>query len=161
MIGDMIFGTTPLAYKGMNTKVHYKRDKEPQVVLSKLFTLNPVGTDPTRRTSFSSVNSDWSTASSTTPTAEEYYAKSIQSVSLDDNGSERGSSDDDKASRHVPSVCDLRSRQQQHSFSSKRSRRFSQTSMENGVFKPTPLPNTHEGPNSVESSSSSNGVSLS
>ncbi|KAI8974284.1 folliculin-interacting protein middle domain-containing protein [Pilobolus umbonatus] len=41
LTGDMIFGTAPLAYKGMNTKVHYyKRDKDPQIVISKLFTLN-------------------------------------------------------------------------------------------------------------------------
>lgn len=54
----MIFGTAPLAYKGMNTKIHYyKRDKHPQIIISKLFTLN---NNHQRRASFSSINSDFS-----------------------------------------------------------------------------------------------------
>ncbi|ORE22065.1 hypothetical protein BCV71DRAFT_241318 [Rhizopus microsporus] len=58
LIGEMIFGTAPLAYKGMNTKIHYyKRDKHPQIIVSKLFTLN---NNNQRRTSFSSINSDFS-----------------------------------------------------------------------------------------------------
>ncbi|CAO3703733.1 unnamed protein product [Rhizopus stolonifer] len=58
LTGEMIFGTAPLAYKGMNTKIHYyKRDKHPQIIISKLFTLNNINQ---RRTSFSSVSSDFS-----------------------------------------------------------------------------------------------------
>ncbi|KAI9274227.1 folliculin-interacting protein middle domain-containing protein [Sporodiniella umbellata] len=59
LIGDMIFGTAPLAYKGMNTKIHYyKRDRHPQIIISKLFTLN--NSHSQRRASFSSINSDFS-----------------------------------------------------------------------------------------------------
>ncbi|KAI9490447.1 folliculin-interacting protein middle domain-containing protein [Zychaea mexicana] len=163
LIGDMIFGTAPLAYKGMNTKVHYKRDKEPQIVLSKLFTINPQDADVTRRTSFSSLNSDWSTTSSiagcgggsaNTATATgsvaglKHGAKrststlSVRSISLDDNASEL-SSDDDRSHYSgysvYPPVLGLRS-SSNASFNSKRSRRFSQTSMEDGVFRPMPMP---------------------
>ncbi|KAI8143576.1 folliculin-interacting protein middle domain-containing protein, partial [Fennellomyces sp. T-0311] len=117
LIGDMIFGTAPLAYKGMNTKVHYKRDKDPQIVLSKLFTINPQDADVTRRTSFSSINSDWSTASD------------------DDRSHYSGYS-------VYPPILGLRS-SSKASFNSKRSRRFSQTSMEDGVFRPMPMPGSH------------------
>ncbi|KAG0742932.1 hypothetical protein G6F62_004513 [Rhizopus arrhizus] len=59
LIGEMIFGTAPLAYKGMNTKIHYyKRDKQLQIIISKLFTLN--NNNSQRRTSFSSINSEFS-----------------------------------------------------------------------------------------------------
>ncbi|KAI7852279.1 folliculin-interacting protein middle domain-containing protein [Circinella umbellata] len=164
LIGDMIFGTAPLAYKGMNTKVHYKRDKEPQIVISKLFTINPQDADVTRRTSFSSINSDWSTTSSihnnnnnnnntlniTTPIGLEHFARrststlSVRSISLDDNGSELSTSDDDFKSHYsssysnsvYPPVLGLHN----NSFNSKRSRRFSQTSMEDGIFRPMPMP---------------------
>lgn len=55
----MIFGTAPFAYKGMNTKIHYyKRDKQLQIIISKLFTLN--NNNSQRRTSFSSINSEFS-----------------------------------------------------------------------------------------------------
>lgn len=154
LIGDMIFGTAPLAYKGMNTKVHYKRDKDQQIVLSKLFTLNTQDSDAMRRASFSSINSDWSTTSSvhyaatappTTITADPYAKRSVStlSMSLDDNASEI-SSDDDKSHysgySFYPSTFGLRSSSRE-SFHSKRSRRFSQTSMEDGIFRPMPLPN--------------------
>ncbi|KAI9278908.1 folliculin-interacting protein middle domain-containing protein [Phascolomyces articulosus] len=158
LIGDMIFGTAPLAYKGMNTKVHYKRDKEPQIVISKLFTINPQDADVTRRTSFSSINSDWSTTSSIHNNSNnnnnvntiglEHFARrststlSVRSISLDDNASELSTSDDDIKSHYsgysavYPPVLGLRN----SSFNSKRSRRFSQTSMEDGIFRPMPMP---------------------
>jgi hypothetical protein len=164
LIGDMVFGTAPLAYKGMSTKVHYKRDKEPQLVLSKLFTFSPHD-DVTRRTSFSSINSDWSTTSSTVgvPYGEDYGRRSTstlsaRSVSMDDQ-----SSDDDRSyysnSSIYPPVLGLRSNSKR-SFNSKRSRRFSQTSMENGMFQPMPLPNNNQSmidpkPSSTPSSAAS------
>ncbi|GAB5592189.1 hypothetical protein Unana1_07089 [Umbelopsis nana] len=90
IIGDMIFGAAPLAYKGMSTKIHYKRDKHPQIVLTNLFTINPreLENQPIRRGSFSS--------------------------SIVDDSPELSS--DDESSR--------------------------QTSIEDGTFNPTPLPNT-------------------
>jgi hypothetical protein len=130
----MIFGTAPLAYKGMNTKVHYyKRDKNPQIIISKLFTLNnPAqqrGTndiDITRRTSFSSVNSDRSITSFT----------ANSSICGEDNVSEQSSDDDHLSTASIyPPVLGLYQ-------STKRTRRFSQTNMENGIFSPTPLPTT-------------------
>lgn len=125
----MIFGTAPLAYKGMNTKVHYyKRDKNPQIIISKLFTLNNYQSpssqhtsDSIRRTSFSSVNSDRSTAS--------FLANS--SI-CEDNVSEQSSDDDHYSSSYYQPIF----------ISTKRTRKFAQTNMENGLFNPTPLPTT-------------------
>jgi hypothetical protein len=138
----MIFGTAPLAYKGMNTKVHYyKRDKDPQIVVSKLFTLNNNNNnnsinnhhhhhhhnDVTRRTSFSSINSDRSTAS---------FNTSI--LTCEDNTSEQSSDDDHYSTSSIyPPILGLK-----NSLYTKRSRRFSQTNMENGIFSPTPLPSS-------------------
>lgn len=140
LTGEMIFGTAPLAYKGMNTKVHYyKRDKNPQIIISKLFTLNNTHSqqqqqqqqrdnnniDITRRTSFSSINSDRSTTSFT-----------AASSFCEDNASEQSSDDDHFSTASIyPPVLGLYQ-------STKRTRRFSQTNMENGIFNPTPLPTT-------------------
>jgi hypothetical protein len=130
----MIFGTAPLAYKGMNTKIHYyKREKNPQIIISKLFTLSnyqqqhqQASSDMTRRTSFSSINSDRSAAS--------YIASS--SI-CEDNTSEQSSDDDHYSTSSImyPPILGLYQ-------STKRTRRFSQTNMENGSFSPTPLPTT-------------------
>lgn len=127
LTGEMIFGTAPLAYKGMNTKVHhYKRDKNPQIVISKLFTLNNYQSssshhtsDSIRRASFSSINSDRSTAS--------FLANSSLG---EDNTSEQSSDDDHYSHSYYQPVF----------VSTKRSRKFAQTNMENGLFNPTPLP---------------------
>ncbi|KAK4518929.1 uncharacterized protein ATC70_009156 [Mucor velutinosus] len=129
LTGEMIFGTAPLAYKGMNTKVHYyKRDKSPQIVISKLFTLNNYQShsshhtsDSIRRASFSSINSDRSTAS--------FLANSSLG---EDNTSEQSSDDDHYSHPYYQPVF----------ISTKRSRKFAQTNMENGLFNPTPLPTT-------------------
>ncbi|OAD66439.1 hypothetical protein PHYBLDRAFT_183874 [Phycomyces blakesleeanus NRRL 1555(-)] len=147
LIGDMIFGTAPLAYKGMNTKVHYKRDKDPQIVLSKLFTLHPRDSEGGRRTSFSSINSDRSTASSRSgfygdETKRSVSAMSMQSVSMEDTTSEQSSDDESRYSASIyPPILGLRTHSRR-SFCSKRSRRFSQTTLENGTFRPMPLPST-------------------
>ncbi|GAN11073.1 hypothetical protein MAM1_0464d10628 [Mucor ambiguus] len=129
LTGEMIFGTAPLAYKGMNTKVHYyKRDKNPQIVISKLFTLNNYQSpsshhtsDSMRRASFSSINSDRSTAS--------FLANSALG---EDNTSEQSSDDDHYSHSYYQPVF----------ISTKRSRKFAQTNIENGLFNPTPLPTT-------------------
>ncbi|KAI9013355.1 folliculin-interacting protein middle domain-containing protein [Phycomyces nitens] len=147
LIGDMIFGTAPLAYKGMNTKVHYKRDKDPQIVLSKLFTLHPRDSEGGRRTSFSSINSDRSTTSSRSgfygdETKRSVSAMSMQSVSMEDTTSEQSSDDESRYSASIyPPILGLRTHSRR-SFWSKRSRRFSQTTLENGTFRPMPLPSS-------------------
>ena len=136
LTGEMIFGTAPLAYKGMNTKVHYyKRDKHPQIIVSKLFTLHNHQSqqqrdlDITRRTSFSSINSERSVASFT-----------ANSSLCEDNVSEQSSDDDHFSAGSIyPPVLGLYR-------STKRTRRFSQTNMENGTFNPTPLPTTRISP---------------
>ncbi|KAF7721237.1 Folliculin-interacting protein 1 [Apophysomyces ossiformis] len=138
LLGDMIFGTAPLAYKGMNTKVHYKRDRDPQIVLSKLFTCSR-DSDMPRRTSFSSISSDRSNASSVAGDAKKSVSTmSTQTVSIEDNASEQSSDDDQSRYSIYPPVLGLRS--SRRTFNSKRSQRFSQTNMENG-FRPMPLPN--------------------
>ncbi|KAI8331613.1 folliculin-interacting protein middle domain-containing protein [Choanephora cucurbitarum] len=141
LTGEMIFGTAPLAYKGMNTKIHYyKRDKSPQIIVSKLFTLNSVyqhhhaqqHLDSPRRRSFSSINSDRSSFMANSSLCE-------------DNVSEQSSDDDhfSISSSIYPPVVGL-------CQSTKRTRRFSQTNMENGSFSPTPLPtprlSSHDNP---------------
>lgn len=125
----MIFGTAPLAYKGMNTKIHYyKREKNPQIIISKLFTLN--NGQPTtnqlseniRRPSFSSVNSDRS-----------FIANSSL---CEDNTSEQSSDDDHYSTFYIyPPISALHQ-------STKRIRKFNISNMENGSFNPTPLPTT-------------------
>ena len=115
----------------MNTKIHYyKRDKSPQIIVSKLFTLNSVyqhhhaqqHLDSPRRRSFSSINSDRSSFMANSSLCE-------------DNVSEQSSDDDhfSISSSIYPPVVGL-------CQSTKRTRRFSQTNMENGSFSPTPLP---------------------
>lgn len=125
----MIFGTAPLAYKGMNTKIHYyKREKNPQIIISKLFTMNnPQNRNENiRRPSFSSINSDRSTTSFI-----------VNSSLGDDNASEQSSDDDHYSSYyiHPPIATTLHQ-------STKRIRKFDITNMENGSFNPTPLPTT-------------------
>ncbi|CAO3663201.1 unnamed protein product [Umbelopsis ramanniana] len=157
IIGDMIFGATPLAYKGTSTKIHYKRDKHPQIILTNLFTINPreLENQPIRRGSFSSVNSDMSFSSSASgpymdgttifgPRLSQRQSIS-RSHSIVDDSPELSS--DDESSRYSsvsPFAEQLfgRSPKSRRSLNSKRSRRFSQTSIEDGTFNPTPLPNT-------------------
>ncbi|KAH8550640.1 folliculin-interacting protein middle domain-containing protein [Umbelopsis sp. PMI_123] len=157
IIGDMIFGATPLAYKGTSTKIHYKRDKHPQIILTNLFTINPreLENQPMRRGSFSSVNSDMSFSSSASgpymdgttifgPRLSHRPPISRPHSILDDSPE---LSSDDESSRYSsvsPSAEQLygRSPKSRRSLNSKRSRRFSQTSIEDGTFNPTPLPNT-------------------
>lgn len=153
----MIFGATPLAYKGTSTKIHYKRDKHPQIILTNLFTINPreLENQPIRRGSFSSVNSDMSFSSSASgpymdgttifgPRLSQRQSIS-RSHSIVDDSPELSS--DDESSRYSsvsPFAEQLygRSPKSRRSLNSKRSRRFSQTSIEDGTFNPTPLPST-------------------
>lgn len=152
----MIFGAAPLAYKGMSTKIHYKRDKHPQIVLTNLFTINPreLENQPIRRGSFSSVNSDMSFSSSASspfidsqlfgPRLSNRPSISRPQSIVDDSPE---LSSDDESSRYSsvsPFAEQLfgRSPKSRRSLNNKRSRRFSQTSIEDGTFNPTPLPNT-------------------
>ncbi|KAG2182199.1 hypothetical protein INT43_007126, partial [Umbelopsis isabellina] len=155
IIGDMIFGAAPLAYKGMSTKIHYKRDNQPQIILTNLFTINPreLENQPVRRGSFSSVNSDMSFSSSA---SSPYFDTQLfgpplthrpsmsRSQSIIDDSPELSSDDESSRYSSVSPFADQifgRSPKPRRSLNSKRSRRFSQTSIEDGTFNPTPLPN--------------------
>ncbi|KAJ2959441.1 hypothetical protein NQZ79_g5074 [Umbelopsis isabellina] len=156
IIGDMIFGAAPLAYKGMSTKIHYKRDNQPQIILTNLFTINPreLENQPVRRGSFSSVNSDMSFSSSA---SSPYFDSQLfgpplthrpsmsRPQSIIDDSPELSSDDESSRYSSVSPMADQifgRSPKPRRSLNSKRSRRFSQTSIEDGTFNPTPLPNT-------------------
>src|ERR1044072_7006071 len=68
LIGEMMFGAVPLSYKGMTTKIHFIKCPKPQILLTKLFSINPAdfeSNSPGRRSSFSSISSDTSVSSST------------------------------------------------------------------------------------------------
>ncbi|KAL1925400.1 uncharacterized protein VTP21DRAFT_283 [Calcarisporiella thermophila] len=154
LIGDMMFGAVPMSYKGQTTKVHYLRSPKPQVLITKLFAVGPQDVESAlqnRRSSFSSVHSEISVsslqvfASGDQPRPPKIDPISIQShPSLFTDGSCGDSSDDDsvKLPTHSPGgppILGLHSRSR-YAFNTRRLRRSSQTSIENGVFKPTPLP---------------------
>ncbi|RUS27488.1 folliculin-interacting protein middle domain-containing protein [Jimgerdemannia flammicorona] len=151
LLGDMIFGTAPLSHKGMSTKIHLVRREKPQIVITKLFTVNPRDLETLsqgRRGSFSSISSDMSVASSIA--GSDYrvpYNNRSRPSSVYMVGEEYSESSDDDSFRMPqpsptfssgPPILGLRS--SRNSFNTKRMRRSSQTSLENGVFNPTPLP---------------------
>src|SRR6266540_853350 len=60
----MMFGAVPLSYKGMTTKIHFIKSPKPQILMTKLFSINPKDLDSSgRRNSVSSSNSDLSASS--------------------------------------------------------------------------------------------------
>ncbi|CAG8526792.1 7028_t:CDS:10 [Ambispora gerdemannii] len=170
----MMFGAVPLAYKGMTTKIHYMKSPKPQILLTKLFSVNTGDLEnhsPARRSSFSSVSSDANNdtradggngnnsaihqcqSSSSRPNsifnAEEQYSESSDEESLRIPIYSSPSS----IFHPGPPILGLRtsgitissttsslSTSPRNTFTNRRIRRFSQTSMENGVFNPTPLP---------------------
>ncbi|CAG8514472.1 13641_t:CDS:2 [Racocetra fulgida] len=165
----MMFGTVPLSYKGMTTKIHFMDSPKPQILLTKLFSINPsdLESNPSgRRGSFSSTSSDTSLSSSAqgsamTTNGSRNASKESNSIFFDDF-SEFG---DDDTFRAVPSYASLPSSfridpsihglrvsgasvistpspstSPRIAFANRRLRRFSYTSMENGIFNPTPLP---------------------
>nr|CAG8556930.1 13507_t:CDS:10 [Entrophospora candida]CAG8565883.1 8554_t:CDS:10 [Entrophospora candida] len=176
LIGEMMFGAVPLSYKGMNTKIHFIKNPKPQILLTKLFSINPAdleSSSPGRRSSISSVNSDTSIASSTQGTCTPINIttqepRSISQTLKTNNNTfhiEDCSESSDDDSYHVvssyssppyfsngPPILGLRtndysisptsslSTSPRSTFINRRIRRFSQTSLEKGVFNPTPLP---------------------
>ncbi|CAJ0645815.1 13625_t:CDS:10 [Entrophospora sp. SA101] len=176
LIGEMMFGAVPLSYKGMNTKIHFIKNPKPQILLTKLFSINPANLEsssPGRRSSISSVNSDTSIASSTQGTCAPINIttqepRSISQTLKTNNNTfhiEDCSESSDDDSYHVvssyssppyfsngPPILGLRtndysisptsslSTSPRSTFINRRIRRFSQTSLEKGVFNPTPLP---------------------
>ncbi|CAG8840732.1 15175_t:CDS:1, partial [Racocetra persica] len=154
---------------GMTTKIHFMDSPKPQILLTKLFSINPsdLESNPSgRRGSFSSTSSDTSLSSSAqgsamTTNGSRNASKESNSIFFDDF-SEFG---DDDSFRAVPSYASLPSSfridpsihglrvsgasvisapspstSPRIAFANRRLRRFSYTSMENGIFNPTPLP---------------------
>jgi hypothetical protein len=161
LIGEMMFGAVPLSYKGMTTKIHFIKSPKPQILLTKLFSINRADFESNslgRRSSFSSTSSDTSVSSSTQGSIANIIKQKYATHS--DDYSE--SSDDDSFRiipanpssffHHGPPILGLRtsgisvsstsslSTSPRNNFTNRRMRRYSQTSMENGVFNPTPLP---------------------
>lgn len=170
LIGEMMFGAVPLSYKGMTTKIHFIKSPKPQILLTKLFSINPTdfeSNSPGRRSSFSSISSDTSLSSSTQGSiainneSHNFIKQKCGSNPIySDDYSE---SSDDESFRiiptypssffhHGPPILGLRtsgisisstsslSTSPRSNFTNRRMRRYSQTSMENGIFNPTPLP---------------------
>src|SRR5436305_903348 len=158
----MMFGAVPLSYKGMTTKIHFIKSPKPQILLTKLFSINPAdfeSNSPGRRSSFSSISSDTSVSSSTQGSvAINNITKQKCSSNLIHFDDYSESSDDDSFRiipthpssffHHGPPILGLRtgisisstsslSTSPRNNFTNRRMRRYSQTSMENGIFNPT------------------------
>ncbi|KAF9160731.1 Folliculin-interacting protein 1 [Actinomortierella ambigua] len=151
IFSKLMFGVTPLAYKGPTTKIHLLQDPS-QVMLTKTFTIHPndvvafSNTAPTRRGSFSSstststANGDLSGMSTISGIGDfrsmSRSARPIptfipeQGPLLAHDG--RGASPPSFSSSMPSSFIMRSSRSSRPSFSSRRQRRASQTSMENG-----------------------------
>ncbi|CAG8812188.1 25085_t:CDS:1, partial [Gigaspora rosea] len=171
LIGDMMFGTVPLSYKGMTTKIHLMKSPKPQILLTKLFSINPSDLESNssgRRGSFSSTSSDTSMSSSTqgsvmTTNGPRNTSKpnSDSSLIFFDDFSELNDEESFRTTNSAslpslfhagPPILGLRtsgasitstlslSTSPRNTFTNRRLRRFSHTSMENGIFNPTPLP---------------------
>ncbi|GES99646.1 folliculin-interacting protein 2 isoform X2 [Rhizophagus clarus] len=170
LIGEMMFGAVPLSYKGMTTKIHFIKSPKPQILLTKLFSINSTdfeSNSPGRRSSFSSISSDTSLSSSTQGSiAINNESRNFIKQKCGSNpiySDDYSESSDDESVRiiptypsslfhHGPPILGLRtsgnsisstsslSTSPRSNFTNRRMRRYSQTSMENGIFNPTPLP---------------------
>ncbi|KAG9304350.1 hypothetical protein G9A89_019912 [Geosiphon pyriformis] len=170
LIGEMMFGAVPLSYKGMTTKIHYMKNPNSQILLTKLFSVNTTDLEnylQGRRSSFSSMGSDTSIASSSqggisNENRNLYPSRpnSIYSESSDEESIRISACSAPASLFHPgPPILGLRpsgititsptsslSTSPRNTFTNRRIRRFSQTSMENGVFNPTPLPGSFSRP---------------
>ncbi|KAG0367252.1 Folliculin-interacting protein 1, partial [Mortierella sp. AD032] len=160
IIPKLMFGTTPLAYKGSTTKIHLLNEPA-QIMMTKTFSIHPTDVmaytvASTRRGSFSSNNS-----STTTATPEVNYMSTISGhgdyrshprasrpmtafipESAYTRDRDRDESRNGNISSSLPNASHIRTRMARPGFDIRRQRRASQTSMENGTFNPTPLPSS-------------------
>ncbi|KAF9132756.1 Folliculin-interacting protein 1, partial [Linnemannia schmuckeri] len=159
IIPKLMFGTTPLAYKGSTTKIHLLNEPA-QIMMTKTFSIHPTDVmaytvASTRRGSFSSNNS------ANTTTAEVNYMSTISGhgdyrshprasrpmtafipESAYTRDRDRDESRSGNISSSLPNTSHIRTRSSRPGFDIRRLRRASQTSMENGTFNPTPLPSS-------------------
>ncbi|ORY03119.1 hypothetical protein K493DRAFT_75435 [Basidiobolus meristosporus CBS 931.73] len=171
----MMFGAVPLSYKGMTTKIHLTKGEKPQILLTKLFSINTgdleqLSGKPNRSMSIASECSDisiesWNTANNdhwnNNPTNRNGInvglSKGLENHSHQGSLSssifsvEESNSEEDPTLRAyptgIPTAKNFRDTPSQslnssvsNSYKDRRLWRSSQTSIENGVFNPTPLP---------------------
>ncbi|KAF9905675.1 Folliculin-interacting protein 1, partial [Lobosporangium transversale] len=153
IIPKLMFGTTPLAYKGSSTKIHLLNEPM-QIMLTKTFSIHPTDVmaytvASTRRGSFSSNNSNNTveiTGLSTISGHGDYRshprASRPMTAFIPESAYTREESKNGAVSSSLPNASPLRTRTSRPGFDVRRLRRASQTSMENGTFNPMPLPSS-------------------
>lgn len=149
-----MFGTTPLAYKGSTTKIHLLSEPA-QIMLTKTFSIHPTDvmahtSASTRRGSFSSNNSSsnntteisgLSTISGHGDYRSHPRASRPMTAFIPESAYTYDPSRNGQVSSSMPNASYIRpSKSARPGFDTRRLRRASQTSMENGTFNPTPLP---------------------
>ncbi|KAG0353581.1 Folliculin-interacting protein 1 [Podila minutissima] len=156
LVPKLMFGTTPLAYKGSTTRIHLLTEPA-QIMLTKTFSIHPndivaFNSASTRRGSFSS-NTSSNTAEmsglsglSTVSGIGDFRSMSRASrpipTFIPDPAYTRDDFRNGSISSSMPNSSSMRPRAARPGFSIRRLRRASQTSMENGTFNPTPLPSS-------------------
>ncbi|KAF9559196.1 Folliculin-interacting protein 1 [Mortierella alpina] len=156
IIPKLMFGTTPLAYKGSTTKIHLLSEPA-QIMLTKTFSIHPTDvmaytSASTRRGSFSSNNSSGNNTTeisglSTISGHGDYRshprASRPMTAFIPESAYTHDPSRNGHMSSSMPNASHIRpSRTARPGFDTRRLRRASQTSMENGTFNPTPLPSS-------------------
>ncbi|KAF9186982.1 Folliculin-interacting protein 1 [Haplosporangium sp. Z 767] len=160
IIPKLMFGTTPLAYKGSTTKIHLLNEPA-QIMLTKTFSIHPTDVmaytaASTRRGSFSSNNSNNATTEisgmstisghgdyRSHPRASRPMTAFIPESAYTSREDPSRKSLNGTVSSSMPNASTMRaSRTARPGFDTRRMRRASQTSMENGTFNPTPLPSS-------------------
>ncbi|KAK3819812.1 MAG: folliculin-interacting protein middle domain-containing protein [Benniella sp.] len=157
IISKLMFGTTPLAYKGSTTKIHLLNEPA-QIMLTKTFSIHPTDvmtytTASTRRGSFSSNNSNSTVEISAMSTISGHgdhrshpRASRPMTAFIPESAYTRDDSRNDSrngpVSSSLPNASNIRMRTSRPGYDVRRIRRASQTSMENGTFNPMPLPSS-------------------
>ncbi|KAG0200684.1 Folliculin-interacting protein 1 [Mortierella sp. GBA30] len=156
IIPKLMFGTTPLAYKGSTTKIHLLSEPT-QIMLTKTFSIHPTDvmaytSASTRRGSFSSNNSNGNSTAeisglSTISGHGDYRshprASRPMTAFIPESAYTHDSNRNGHMSSSMPNTSSVRAtKSSRPGFDTRRLRRISQTSMENGTFNPTPLPSS-------------------
>ncbi|KAG0000259.1 Folliculin-interacting protein 1 [Entomortierella chlamydospora] len=153
IIPKLMFGTTPLAYKGSTSKIHLLNEPA-QIMLTKTFSIHPTDITAytavsTRRGSFSSNNSNstveisgMSTISGHGDYRSHPRASRPMTAFIPESAYTREESKVAAVSSSLPNASHIRTQTPRPGFDVRRMRRASQTSMENGTFNPMPLPSS-------------------
>ncbi|KAF9397539.1 Folliculin-interacting protein 1, partial [Mortierella sp. AD011] len=153
IIPKLMFGTTPLAYKGSTSKIHLLNEPA-QIMLTKTFSIHPTDITAytavsTRRGSFSSNNSNstveisgMSTISGHGDYRSHPRASRPMTAFIPESAYTREEPKVAAVSSSLPNASHIRTQTPRPGFDVRRMRRASQTSMENGTFNPMPLPSS-------------------